>query len=284
MLKHLTHHTNRILYAVILFGLVITSIAIAWIALASCNFFYGVWHDHGGIGDGIERFAPENKYKQHFAHTSKQQREQLFWLTVKAIHLNGRGLDELRYSVELPSNVTVSKRTKADTSAQASAKNYSDYLYRTPEIIHLQDVAKLVNAMLLFALAVLLVTVIALVWLKRRLSASRKSLTRAPLSIGSKAHVALELPSIKRQWAYIAGAVTILFIVLMVFGPERVFNQLHIWIFPKDHQWFFYYQESLMSTMMLAPRLFAFIAALWLALSLCVIVILQNCLQKWINP
>jgi hypothetical protein len=48
--------------------------------------------------------------------------------------------------------------------------------------------------------------------------------------------------------------------VLIVFGAKTVFYQLHIWIFPPEHPWFFFYQDSLMSTMMKAPDLFAYIA------------------------
>ena len=47
---------------------------------------------------------------------------------------------------------------------------------------------------------------------------------------------------------------------LGVVGPTEVFYQFHIWLFPADHQWFFYWQESLMSTLMKAPALFGGIA------------------------
>jgi len=66
-----------------------------------------------------------------------------------------------------------------------------------------------------------------------------------------------------------AKGVLVIFAVLMVslasavfiVGPKDVFYQMHIWVFPDNHQWFFYYQDSLMSTMMKAPDLFAGIAA-----------------------
>lgn len=57
-------------------------------------------------------------------------------------------------------------------------------------------------------------------------------------------------------------------ISLFVIGAEAVFYQLHVWIFPDNHQWFFYYQESLMSTLMKAPLLFAGIAWVILLLAL----------------
>ncbi|MFN2223885.1 MAG: DUF1461 domain-containing protein, partial [Candidatus Promineifilaceae bacterium] len=46
------------------------------------------------------------------------------------------------------------------------------------------------------------------------------------------------------------------------------------WICPPGHQWFFYYQDSLMTTMMKAPVLFAGIAAEWLVLTIAVFVAL----------
>jgi hypothetical protein len=48
---------------------------------------------------------------------------------------------------------------------------------------------------------------------------------------------------------------------LLIAGPTQVFYQFHLWIFPADHQWFFYWQDSLMSTLMKAPVLFGGIAA-----------------------
>jgi len=59
--------------------------------------------------------------------------------------------------------------------------------------------------------------------------------------------------------AFVAGAATVLLL-----GPVEVFYWLHTRIFPPDHQWFFWYEESLMSTLMQAPNLFGAIAVLWL--------------------
>ncbi|EKF73584.1 hypothetical protein A11A3_12690 [Alcanivorax hongdengensis A-11-3] len=57
---------------------------------------------------------------------------------------------------------------------------------------------------------------------------------------------------------FVAGAVIAWFAVA---GPTAVFYQFHIWLFPAGHQWFFYWQDSLMSTLMKAPDLFGGIAA-----------------------
>lgn len=47
---------------------------------------------------------------------------------------------------------------------------------------------------------------------------------------------------------------------LLISGPKAVFYQLHIWMFPPENPWFFYWEESLMSTLMKAPYLFGGIA------------------------
>jgi hypothetical protein len=54
-----------------------------------------------------------------------------------------------------------------------------------------------------------------------------------------------------------------------------VFYGLHTWIFPPGHAWFFYYQDSLMTMMMKAPELFAYIALTLAVVSLaCLMVML----------
>ncbi len=46
----------------------------------------------------------------------------------------------------------------------------------------------------------------------------------------------------------------------MLIGPTKVFYWGHEVVFPENNQWFFYYEDSLMSTMMKAPALFGPIA------------------------
>ncbi|MEO1750836.1 DUF1461 domain-containing protein [Thiofaba sp. EF100] len=68
--------------------------------------------------------------------------------------------------------------------------------------------------------------------------------------------------------ALLAGA-------LLALGPVEVFYAWHRWVFPPDHPWFFYYQDSLMSSLMQAPNLFGFIGALWLGASLMLLLALN---------
>ena len=55
---------------------------------------------------------------------------------------------------------------------------------------------------------------------------------------------------------------------VLLYGPENTFVFLHESIYPENHQWHFYYQESLMTTLMMAPDLFAYIGGVWITSAL----------------
>lgn len=75
----------------------------------------------------------------------------------------------------------------------------------------------------------------------------------------------LPIPRLRQVLLGALGAVAGTTLLILAAGPTRVFYAIHEWIFPPQHQWFFYYQDSLMTTLMQAPNLFGFIGA-WLAL------------------
>lgn len=219
-----------------LYGIVgfLFSLSVAWGLMANYDFFYGVWHDVGGIKEGIKKYGPANRYKPGFADTTRQQRLELFHKITVAIHRSGDGLREIYY--------------------QSPTSSGKQQLLREPEVIHLQDVANLLNLLLWPVLFV------SLLWPFMGYSYYRKSKT---------------LPEISGQLYGLCALLVLVGLILVVFGPETVFNTLHIWIFPSDHPWFFYYQDSLMSTMMLAPVLFAWIAAAWVALAIVIFILLN---------
>jgi len=119
-------------------------------------------------------------------------------------------------------------------------------LLHEAEIIHLKDVARLISfliKLLVFSSAVWLVYSAYLV----------------------KTQSAF--PKLTAQVSGFALVAVLVLAIILAFGWETTFNQLHIWIFPAEHQWFFYYQDSLMSTMMWAPHLFSYIGLAWAALT-----------------
>lgn len=213
----------------------VLSLSLSWVVLAQVNFLYPVWHDHAGIGAGIEKYGPQNRYKIGFADTSSEQRFKLFSEINSAIHNGGDGLGEIRYS-------------------SASSEGAQQLLHRD-EIVHLQDVAALIDVLRWFCLFNSLFWLAFVYW----------GLMRGGLALKWRA-----------QLISMISLVSLSSILVLALGPKRVFNQLHIWVFPDDHKWFFYYQDSLMSTMMLAPNLFA-----WIAISLVFLAIVFYCGLIW---
>ncbi len=200
---------------------------LSWCVLSQANFLYPIWHDVGGIGKGIDKYGPKNKFKPGFGDTTKAERSQLFSEINTAVHNDGDGLESIEYET------TSSKGRQT--------------LLRQDEILHLQDVANLIGVLTLSSIVNVLIWLFFATYFICVLKA---------------------LPSIRSQITGLAVVIVLCSLALFAAGPVKVFNQFHIWIFPEEHKWFFYYQESLMSTLMLAPKLFGWIAAALVSLSI----------------
>lgn len=116
-------------------------------------------------------------------------------------------------------------------------------LLTAAEIQHLNDVARLIT------------------WFERLGWLALAALVAATAVLAVRRAPPPPLRSMGLAGAGIAiGAIAIVFVL----GPVDVFYWFHERIFPAGHQWFFWYEESLMSMMMKAPDLFGAIATLWL--------------------
>ena len=211
----------------------------SWMLLASFNFLYGIWHDHGGIGEGIAKYGPQNRFKPGFADTSKAEREVMFAQINQAIHRGGKGLKEIAY--------------------QSKSSQGQQRLLHRAEIIHLKDVANLISFLKVMVIFVFAGWIFSGFLLYKR---------------------TFDYPPIWRQMVKLVISILVIAAVIIVIGAEGVFNQLHIWVFPKGHQWFFYYQESLMSTMMLAPTLFGYIAVALVVVALPFFIVCHLVLER----
>jgi hypothetical protein len=211
--------------------LLVQAIYFSWLLLAPRDFLYGRWYQVMDIDQAILRYAPLNYYKQDFAKTDRNEHIRLFHKITRAI--DG---DETHRHTQL-----------STLSYQDPQGKAIDTLMREPEVQHLMDVGKLVDNFKRFSLMSLVVSAALLFFLYRQRSA---------------------FPGLKilgTSFAILIGAITLLIFLL---GPVKVFYQLHLWLFPPQHQWFFYYQESLMTTFMQAPMLFGYIAAALVALAI----------------
>lgn len=200
---------------------------LAWRCLALVDFLYPAFYGPLEIGQHIDRFGPQNRYRSGFETTSRDERERLFGAIVDAIHESGRGLESLEYR---------------DAEGRAI-----DRLLREPEILHLQDVARLIDR------------IAPVGWLAAAWTAVHMLLIRA---------LAWPVPPLRRLLAASLGVSAAATVLVLAIGPQRVFYRLHDLVFPPENPWFFYYQDSLMSTMMKAPDLFGAIAVTLLLLGL----------------
>lgn len=217
----------------------LTALFISWYLLASLNFGYSALYEWMNIDEHISHYGPQNRYRSSFETTTKNEHVRLFEQITIAIHNKGTGLAEIQYLNEQNQPI--------------------DTLLREPEVIHLQDVANLievVDALGLLAVAILL-TISSYMLLSKQ-----------------------TLPNIKQQTIAVVSVSLLLALVVVIIGPVTVFYELHEWVFPENHQWFFYYQESLMTILMKAPDLFGYIAVLIVLLGL-VIFTLINLLLSW---
>jgi len=117
--------------------------------------------------------------------------------------------------------------------------NQNRILLTKSEVIHLQDVSVLIN---------------------RLRSVSAINVMLLVIIVGGVYYIKQPEPPRRDKYIAVIMPSALVLIVLSAFGFTDVFYYLHTLVFPDNHQWFFYYQESLMSSLMKAPDLFAGIA------------------------
>nr|WP_240901402.1 DUF1461 domain-containing protein [Thioalkalivibrio sp. XN279] len=120
-------------------------------------------------------------------------------------------------------------------------------MFRAPEVGHLQDVAHLVGR-------IAPVGWLAVAWVGLHLGLIRLRRWR--------------VPPLRRLLGASLLATAAGTVAVFLVGPRKLFQWFHEVAFPPDHPWFFYYQDSLMSTFMKAPDLFGAIAVALVVLAL----------------
>jgi hypothetical protein len=215
---------------------------ISWHLMAQLHFAYPLGYQLLDLQSHITHFAPLNRHKDDFEFTTKEDHWRLFGEISDAIQNQGKGLADIQY--------------------QLSNGNLTSLMHQD-EIIHLQDVANLVDHF--YQLGYLSLAIWIACW----------------LLIGWKK---LQPPSNKKVISGFLGLILLAGLLIISIGAKDVFYWLHVQIFPADHKWFFYYQDSLMTTLMKAPDIFAFISillviellALWIFSSYCLTRLLKT--------
>ena len=205
------------LWSIYVVTLFLGALLIAWHSLAVIDFGYSKAYSWISIQEHIHRYAPINQYRKHFETTSKEEHLRLFSEIVDSIQHGGEGLENIRYSYN----------------------EKSITLLHQAEVIHLKDVANLIDTLYPIGVLMILISLLLLIVIRQ---------------------LKLPPPSILQAISGVGVLLTILTLTLIVVGPTELFYWLHTQIFPEGHQWFFYYQESLMTTLMKAPDLFGLMA------------------------
>lgn len=208
---------------------------LSWHLAAQVHFAYPLGYKLLGLEKHIAEFAPLNRHKADFVYIPPEEHWRLFGEISDAVQDSGRGLQNISYVL----------RDGKTTSLMHEA-----------EIIHLQDVANLIDVFYrvgLSGLALWLLLAALAIWQKWLPPANKKILL-----------------------GFVAG-ITLSALSVIAVGSTKVFYWLHEQVFPDGHQWFFYYQDSLMTTLMKAPDIFAFISVFLLVILIlgwCVAVVL----------
>ncbi|MCG7529812.1 DUF1461 domain-containing protein [Psychrobium sp. MM17-31] len=220
-------------------GMLLTALLITWWLLSAVDFFYPTFYQWLDIGQTINEFGPQNRFKEGFATTSMPQHFEYFSQIVTAINNGGEGLATISY----PYN------------------GQHVPLLRDAEVRHLQDVANLLDNLFVAGGVIMTALMISVVYKIRKVS---------------------PFVTIKMQLVQLITFVLSLIAICWLIGFKTVFYWLHEVAFPAENDWFFYYQDSLMTTMMQAPMLFAPISAT-MVIVCCVIFVGLNVFIKAVN-
>jgi hypothetical protein len=225
------------------YGILLWGVALwlGWLLLASVSFLYPVAYDGLGIGTTLHTYVPQNRF-------GKQD----YPVNDVAQHV--------QHFAAISHAIHVQGAGLAELAYHDAQGKVLGLLLTKDEVLHLQDVAHLVGAGMVVG------AVMALLWL---------------VWLGLMARRGWHLPSVAELLGGSAVVLLSLGALLWVTGFQQVFYALHRWIFPADHAWFFYYQDSLMSSLMQAPNLFAVIGLAWVFLSIVLLLVL-NTAGKWV--
>lgn len=208
---------SQIVWGLVLLATLVSAFMLSWNINRHFDYGYRFWYGQMEIGEHIARYAPQNRYIRGFDSQSEDQVVALFAEITDAVHHQGQGLGDITFT---------------------DSRGRTRPLLREPEIVHLQDVANLIDTLTMAGgFAILFAGIGSLLLVQRKV----------PILL-------------KPQLALFGGLIVGLTLLTFIIGPEKVFYQFHVWVFPDEHQWFFYYQDSLMSTLMKAPDLFGGIA------------------------
>ena len=211
----------------------------SWHFLSKVNFFFNRLYDLHKIESHINEFAPQNRQNRNNFEHTSKD-------------------ERVRIVGEILRTVNANG-VGLKTIQYFNTDGVPINLFLTlEEVDHLEDVSVLVQSMnnLAFIFIIILIIITLMAWRYKR----------AP-------------PSLLMLICSMASFVVIITGSIIFIGPLEVFNKLHELVFANKSQWHFYYQDSLMTTLLKAPDTFASMAVLLTAIAL-IFWLLIFCLTK----
>jgi lipoprotein signal peptidase len=209
-------------------ALLVSCLYVSWQVLSQANFLYDQIYEHNNLEAHINKFAPLNRNdKESFALTSKTERIRVFSEIAREINTGGGGLGSITFTPE-GTDAAITFLIEAERD-------------------HLQDVANLVSSLKPngAVIASLLIAFYGFCWYYK---VSRYQYFWRPSGV----FVSL---------FQIGAVATLCVAITFAIGPQQTFYLLHEWTFSDKAQWYFYFEDSLMTTLM--PEIvFANIASL----------------------
>jgi uncharacterized membrane protein len=246
MCKHLL--IRQLFWCVFALVLLVFSLGISWQMSKSTNFLYHVWYQSLEINTVISKSVPQNTQgKRDFPINDLKLHEKKFADIVQSIHHHGDGLTEISY---------------------LNHQGILQKLLTKSEVQHLQDVANLLDNMTKLWWGNILFMLSFLMFYGRKAKRSTAESIR-------------DMPTAKQKLISLVCFVFLIIAMLGIWGFTPIFYYLHTVIFPNNHQWFFYYQDSLMASLMNAPDIFAAIAGQLLLIALLLALIIDAILSRY---
>ena len=98
---------------------------LSWHILSAGNFLFNQLYEYNEIEAQVDKYGPQNRNRDSFETTTKDERVRIFGQIVHAINNNGIGLEEITY--------------------QAPSGEIIDTFLTKPEIDHLEDVSGIIS-------------------------------------------------------------------------------------------------------------------------------------------
>lgn len=213
----------------------------SWYAWSQNNFLFSQLYEYNQLEEHIQKYAPQNRNRNDFETTTKDEQVRIFGEIVDSINNNGFGLEDIVYRTD--SGEIIDKFLTKD------------------EVDHLNDVSGLIknaNKANIYLMAIL-AALILFCWIYK---VRKAKYFWKPISV---------FAAFFNMIVIIAVGCSAVFAI----GPQNVFYILHEWFFANKAQWHFYFQDSLMTTLLPEP-IFGSIAVLLVTTAFLFWIILSN--------